>query len=549
MAKPSGRAGAWAADVEREAEEKIKNAAMSVAGESESFPSLMEAVSSKPKKKNKGQTLSLSELQSGKHVGPGGRSRGLPEAKGLTTEEMMILPTGPRDRTGEEPEYGGLGGGFRDYGRNSRGGGFENRDRDRGFGGGFSRDRDEGRKSYGGFEEDRRQPRGGIDRDQPSRADEADNWGSKKVLPPPPSDSFERRRYDDRGDRFEGGGAPVSRADEVDNWGTGKKFVQSVAPPDRRSMGFGSSYRDPTSDSERWGRRESFRDSSRDDTRPTDRSRLVLNPPGTVSAPVVNPAVEGDASRAPRPSPFGSARPREAVLAEKGQDWKKLESEIEARDDSRHSSRPTSAHSSRPGSPNLQSELVPKPRPKINPFGDAKPREVLLAEKGKDYRKMDFELEHRRVGRHETEEEIKLKEEINALNDRAKQISDDQVTGNGKASDEENQPTLSETIMKKEKQLELLIRDLDDKFRLAQRSGDRPGSAVGRPFESFERPGSQSGRSDSGRNYDSFERPKSRGGEGGGADIWRSGEERRGIYGNRDRGFNNRDRSESRNRW
>ena len=29
---------------------------------------------------------------------------------------------------------------------------------------------------------------------------------------------------------------------------------------------------------------------------------------------------------------------------------------------------------------------VDKPRPKVNPFGDGKPREVLLQEKGVDYR-------------------------------------------------------------------------------------------------------------------------------------------------------------------
>lgn len=40
-----------------------------------------------------------------------------------------------------------------------------------------------------------------------------------------------------------------------------------------------------------------------------------------------------------------------------------------------------------------------KPKPKVNPFGDAKPREVLLEEKGLDWKKIDLELEHRRVDR------------------------------------------------------------------------------------------------------------------------------------------------------
>eukprot|EP01018_Ginkgo_biloba_P029449 Gb_08152 [translate_table: standard] len=517
MAKPWGGAGAWAADAE--AEEKEKLAGSSVAGEPENFPSLKEAVSSKPKKKNKGQTLSLSELQSGKHVGPGGKSRGVLDAKGLTAEEMMILPTGPRDRTGEEPEYGGLGGGFRDYGRNSRGG-----DRDR-------------------------------------------------------VDSFERRRHDDRGERFDGGGAPISRADEVDNWGSGKKFVPSAAPPDRRSMGFGFNNRDQASDSERWGRRDykdqaldserwGRRESQRDDARPTERPRIVLNPPRTGPPSVANSAVSSDVPKPTRANPFGLARPREEVLAEKG----KLGSENEARDENMNSSKPTSSHSSCPGTPNLQSES---------------------SEEGNEYLKMDSQLEHLQIDslceiivvdvgsigflsyrilisqvarvllgvvvllykitklerclcffgmpgavgaeesvqlggrgaqglflkfeslsamwsflRGETDREIKEKEEMNALKD--------QGTVNG------NQPTLRKNSLNEEQQLELIKRDSNDKAHLVQRSGDGPVSAAGQPVGTFEKPGFQSGYP-RGKNYDSFERPKYR----GGPDVsMRSGEQR-----------------------
>ncbi|CAA2992420.1 eukaryotic translation initiation factor 4B1 [Olea europaea subsp. europaea] len=51
-------------------------------------------------------------------------------------------------------------------------------------------------------------------------------------------------------------------------------------------------------------------------------------------------------------NPFGAARPREEVLAEKGLDWKKMDMEIEVKKQ-QHSvscSRPTSSQSSRPGS-------------------------------------------------------------------------------------------------------------------------------------------------------------------------------------------------------
>lgn len=81
------------------------------------------------------------------------------------------------------------------------------------------------------------------------------------------------------------------------------------------------------------------------------------------------------------------------------------------------------------------------------------------------------------------------------------------VAENGNASGEENQQTLSEKIMKKEKELELLITELDDKIRFDnRRGGDRPGSTGGQPFESFERPGSQSGHLDNGKNFESFEK-------------------------------------------
>ncbi|CAA2970143.1 eukaryotic translation initiation factor 4B1 [Olea europaea subsp. europaea] len=51
-------------------------------------------------------------------------------------------------------------------------------------------------------------------------------------------------------------------------------------------------------------------------------------------------------------NPFGAARPREEVLAEKGLDWKKMDMEIEVKKQqhSVSSSRPTSSRSSRPGS-------------------------------------------------------------------------------------------------------------------------------------------------------------------------------------------------------
>lgn len=102
---------------------------------------------------------------------------------------------------------------------------------------------------------------------------------------------------------------------------------------------------------------------------------------------------------------------------------------------------------------------------KVNPFGDARPREVLLEEKGKDWRKIDLELEYRKVVRSETNEEKKLKQEINNLKLALSEVSKDPE----KNSDEESN-SLSDQIAQREKELELLICDFDNKVRFARKS-------------------------------------------------------------------------------
>ena len=370
MSKAWGGIGAWAADAERaEAEEREQAAAAAAAAPSQSFPSLKEAVS-KPKKKK----MSLVEFTMGGYGDSGGDMRrdSSMEYKGLTPDEMLRLPTGPKERSAEEMQYGRLGGGFQSYGRSGPPPGrSRDRDGDGSWGG--------NRRSYGGFDDDRRAPPPrASDFDQPSRADEVDNWTmAKKHLPSHSVDPGRPSRY---GSLSVGG----SRADEVDNWASGKK------PLPARTSNFGSGFRDPGPEPDRWNR-GGFREGDR------ERPRLVLDPPkGAV--------VVSEPARSNRPNPFGAARPREEILAEKGLDWKKLDSEIEAKKTSRptssHSSRPSSAQSSRSEGPIIQGlDGAAKPRPKVNPFGDAKPREVLLEERGKDWRKIDMELEHRGVDR------------------------------------------------------------------------------------------------------------------------------------------------------
>jgi hypothetical protein len=376
MAKPWGGVGAWALDAERAEEEEREQAAAfpapeppAAAGGAASFPSLREAAAGGgKKKKNKGTKLSLSEFTT--YGAPQRRAAPL-EPKGLTPQEMMMLPTGPQERSAEELDRSRHGG-FRSYGGD--------------------------RERRGGFDDDDR--RGPRDLDLPSRADEADNWAMNKKSTPAASDSG-------RPDRF-GGPSPAGRADDIDNWSRDKKPLPSRYP----SLGSGGGFRDSpgfrdslgSSDSDRWARAGGFTPMPQNGE--GERRRLVLEP--LKRDPTATPAPPVEVARN-RPNPFGAARPREAVLAEKGVDWRKIDSEIDQKKTSRptssHSSRPDSAHSSRPGSPGSQvsaagSEGAPRTRPKVNPFGDAKPREVVLQEKGKDWRKIDLELEHRAVNRY-----------------------------------------------------------------------------------------------------------------------------------------------------
>lgn len=124
---PWGNIGAWAAEAEREEQELREQAAKAAAeaasgapsatggAESQSYPSLRDAVSKQTKKKTK---MSLQEFTMQNVYGSTSSQRG------LTHEEMLRLPTGPKERpAGDEMQYGGgrLGGGFSNYGVRSSG--------------------------------------------------------------------------------------------------------------------------------------------------------------------------------------------------------------------------------------------------------------------------------------------------------------------------------------------------------------------------------------------------------------------------------------------
>lgn len=298
-----GKPGAWALDAEENESDLLRqskeHSSASDGAEPADFPSLAAAKT----KKKKAQPLSLQEFSA--------YTAGKP-AKGLTHDEQLALPTGPRERTAEELDRNKLGGGFRSYGggsRDERQGGY-NRESSREFTPSRADETDDwgaGKKSSGSnaFERRERGERGGFFGDTQSRADEADNWASNKSFAP-----SEPRKYEKRG----------SFGSESSNWGKSKE------EEGRRSGGAFDSLRERrggvASDSDTWGRKT---EESSGDNRP----RLNLQPR---TLPVKEEPKNEDAIAVVKPkgsNPFGEARPREEVLKEKGQDVKEIEDKLE----------------------------------------------------------------------------------------------------------------------------------------------------------------------------------------------------------------------------
>ncbi|RZB74016.1 eukaryotic translation initiation factor 4B3-like [Glycine soja] len=296
--------GAWALDSEEhEAELLQQNNNNPNDKPLADFPSLAAAAATKPKKK-KAQTYSLAEFTA------------KPDSA-FADQDPVVLPTGPRQRTAEELDRTRLGGGFRNYGdrpnRNNSSGGDESSNSRWGS----SRVSDEPRRNgFGARDSNRELP--------PSRADETDNWAAAKK----PSGGFERRERD-KGGFFDS----QSRADESDSWVSNKSFVPSEGrrfgsngggfERERRVVGFGSS---GGADSDNWNTKKG--ESNVGSESVGGRPKLVLQP-RTVS--VSDEGADGNNAGKPKGvNPFGEARPREQVLAEKGQDWKKIDEQLES---------------------------------------------------------------------------------------------------------------------------------------------------------------------------------------------------------------------------
>ncbi|GFP89011.1 hypothetical protein PHJA_001044800 [Phtheirospermum japonicum] len=327
--------GAWALDAEENETELLKqrnedaavNNGHSNGAETADFPSLSAAAATKTKKKKK-QSISLAEFSTYGEPKPV-----VAQSKSLTPDELLALPTGPRERSAEELDRNRLGGGFRSYGggrdeQPRRQGGF-NRESNREFTSSKADETDDwakGKKSPvgGGFERRERGERGSFFTDSQSRADEVDNWASKKSFVP-----SEPRRYEKRGGfglESSNGGA------DADNW------VKKKEDEGRKAGSAFDSLRERRGgsdvDSESWGRKRE--DASVGGGRP----KLNLQPR---SLPVVevqpkvvevqHKVVEVTSVVVNKPkasNPFGEARPREEVLKEKGQDWKEIEEKLES---------------------------------------------------------------------------------------------------------------------------------------------------------------------------------------------------------------------------
>jgi len=152
----------------------------------------------------------------------------------------------------------------------------------------------------------------------PSRADVSDDWGRDRKPPPSFSEGPPRGHRGGFGDRF-GSDMGPSRADSESVW------VRRDAGDDRRS-----------DSSDRWSRK--YNDPPPAGERPrlklAPRTLPLDNPPpakqGEAGGEAPNLTVAPPEARAPKPNPFGAARPREEVLKEQGKDPIKEELRLEA---------------------------------------------------------------------------------------------------------------------------------------------------------------------------------------------------------------------------
>lgn len=130
--------------------------------------------------------------------------------------------------------------------------------------------------------------------------------------------------------------------------------------------------------------------------------------------------------------------------------------------------------------------------------------------------------------------ELNLKAEIDNLKRELEKESASNVNRNSQQVSGQEQTSVRDRLLQRERELEQITRELDDKVRFNQKPVERPGSGSGRSSASFERPPSRSGSFEESRNTELMQRPRLR----GTGDAWpRQRDERRGFQVGRERGF------------
>eukprot|EP00239_Pterosperma_sp_CCMP1384_P011362 CAMPEP_0197864916 /NCGR_PEP_ID=MMETSP1438-20131217/43360_1 /TAXON_ID=1461541 /ORGANISM="Pterosperma sp., Strain CCMP1384" /LENGTH=585 /DNA_ID=CAMNT_0043483295 /DNA_START=74 /DNA_END=1831 /DNA_ORIENTATION=- len=374
--------------------------------------------------------------------------------------------------------------------------------------GGFDDDRRGGYEDRRGGDDGFRERRGRDDRDDredmgPSRADESDNWGTgKKFVPSEPRE--ERRgygdRYDDRrggyGDRRGGGDRYDDRRGDRYDDRRGDRYDDrrgGYGDNDDRRGGFGDRDRD-------WGARggdRDSRDSGPDNWRraepeaaaPAERPRLNL---AKRSVPVEAPVTpERDEDNSSKSNPFGGAKPVAVTdVPDKAPEPRSAKPEREEREFRRKEpervepERSADRPAERPKL-NLKARSVADPpaAPAAAPagkgavFGGARPREEVLTEQGRDWRKEELGLG--RIDRPESDEEKTLKEEIEALKEKVSSGEGEDVIPAEVGGEEDTEglaemlgKTVSQQLLLKEAELEKLTTDLDDKLRYSRKRAE-----------------------------------------------------------------------------
>lgn len=129
---------------------------------------------------------------------------------------------------------------------------------------------------------------------------------------------------------------------------------------------------------------------------------------------------------------------------------------------------------------------------------------------------------------------MNLKVEIDHLKRELEKESASNVNRDSQQVSGQVQTSMHDRLLQKERELEQITRELDDKVRFVHKPIERPGSGSGRSSAVFERPPSRSGSFEDSRNTEFMQRPRSR----GTGDAWpRQRDERRGFQGGRERGF------------